>query len=229
MSLLLSEHEVAVSLFDISQGNIENASEIISAEGRKNILLFAGDYHAFVASLGPGPRFFLLSITHGNPVDQVLEALKPYLNKGDVVLDGGNEWYKDTDRRQKALAQEGIALIGCGVSGGYQSARRGPSMSPGGDLSVLRRVLPQLEEWCAKDEKTGEPCVAAVGPGGSGHYVKMVHNGIEQGMLGVLNEAWEMLFKCLHTPLDEISQIFEAWAGNGELVPELYPSSPFRD
>jgi 6-phosphogluconate dehydrogenase len=83
-------------------------------------------------------------------------------------------------------------------------------MSPSGDHSILSKILPQLEEWCAKDEKTGLPCVAALGPGGSGHYVKMVHNGIEQGMLGVLNEVWEMLFKCLHLPLDEISRIFGA-------------------
>ncbi|KAI5846113.1 6-phosphogluconate dehydrogenase C-terminal domain-like protein [Tricharina praecox] len=227
MSLLLSEHNVVVSLFDVSSSNIDSASKTIdSQKPPQKIQLFAKDYGAFVASLDKGggggggsggARCFLLSITHGDPVDQVLDALKPHLKKDDVIIDGGNEWYKNTERRQKDLQKLGVALIGCGVSGGYQSARRGPSMSPGGDPQVLERILPQLREWCAKDERSGEPCVAALGPAGSGHYVKMVHNGIEQGMLGVLNESWEMLFKCLHTPLDEISKIFSAWAKDGEL------------
>jgi 6-phosphogluconate dehydrogenase len=228
MSLLLSEHEVAVSLFEVSLENIKNGSEKFSSEadGKTNMQFFTGDYGPFLASLNPGLRFFLLSITHGNPVDQVLDALTPHLQEGDVILDGGNEWYKHTEHRQKQLMKLGATLIGCGVSGGYQSARRGPSMSPGGDHSVLGKILPQLEEWCAKDEKTGLPCVAALGPSGSDHYVKMVHNGIEQGMLGVLNEVWEMLFKCLHLPLDEISRIFGAWTMDGELVCFIHEFAP---
>jgi 6-phosphogluconate dehydrogenase len=115
---------------------------------------------------------------------------------------------KNTERRQEDLKKLGVAFIGCGVSGGYQSARRRPSMSPDGDPDVLGRILPQLREWSAKDKRSGEPCVAALGPAGSGQYTKMVHNGIERGLLGVLDESLEMLFKRLHTPLDKISQVF---------------------
>jgi 6-phosphogluconate dehydrogenase len=220
MALLLSEHGVSVSLFDISPKKIRNASHKFSSEagGKPDMNFFSGDYGPFVHSLDPGPRFILLSITYGNPVDQVLDALSPHLRQGDIILDCGNEWYKHTERRQEQSKKLGVTLIGCGISGGYQSARRGSSMFPGGDLAVLQQILPTLEELSAKDEKSGLPCVTALGLGGSGHYVKMVHNGIEQGMLGVLSEAWEMLFKCMHLPLDEISQIFGSWAKDGELV-----------
>ena len=222
LAMLFAEHDSVVSLFDISHANIENARKLASAEPKfkDKIKTFTNDYTPFVTSLGPPSkhRLYILSLPHGKPVDDVLHHLRPHLHHGDIVIDGGNEWYEDTERRQQELHKAGVELIGCGVSGGYQSARHGPSMSPSGSSKALEHVLPQLEEWAAKDPKSGKPCVRPMGPGGSGHYVKMVHNGIEQGMLGVLNEVWEMMFKCLHMPLDEISNVFRKWADDGELV-----------
>lgn len=149
------------------------------------------DYKSFVDSLGNGEnKLFILSITHGSPVDEVLKSLGPLLKKGDIILDGGNEWCLSSEARKKELREKGVSQQG---------------EFPSGDDHVLEKVMPILENLAAK--YNGKPCVAKVGPGGSGHYVKMVHNGIEQGMLSVLNESWELLFKCLHTGLDEISWI----------------------
>ena len=113
--------------------------------------------------------------------------------------------------------EQRVDYVGMGVSGGYQSARRGPSLSPGGDIDAIQRVLPLLELVAAKD-KEGNPCVAHIGPGGSGHYVKMMHNGVEQGMLGALTEAWRIMHFKLGLGLDEIAGIFEQWNSGGELV-----------
>jgi len=109
-----------------------------------------------------------------------------------------------------------VQFLGCGVSGGYQSARRGPSMSPGGDKDTYALVEPLLKKWAAKTS-SGEPCVVYIGPGGSGHFVKMLHNGIEQGMLSVTCEAYALLHQCLSFSNDEIASIFESWNGQGEL------------
>lgn len=134
----------------------------------------------------------MFSITHGNPADSVLEKIQDELEDGDIVMDGGNEHYRNTERRQKQLESKGVKWIGMGVSGGYQSARRGPSLSPGGDREAVELALPLLEQYAARDAKTGNPCVDYIGPRGAGHYVKMVHNGIEQGMLSTICEACEL-------------------------------------
>ncbi|KDQ57038.1 hypothetical protein JAAARDRAFT_688159 [Jaapia argillacea MUCL 33604] len=223
MAMLFAENGLTVSSFDVAHSNIDNLLEMIktkvnSDEVRSRISGYK-DYDSFIKSLGgvKARKLFVFSVKHGEPSDQVLEAMTEYLHEGDVILDGGNEWYRNTERRQKALAPKGVYYIGMGVSGGYQSARRGPSMSPGGDKTILKEILPLLERFAAKDQKTGSPCVTIIGPRGSGHYVKMVHNGIEQGMLGILSEAWEFLYKCLHIPLDDISNIFREWSDHGEL------------
>ena len=139
-----------------------------------------------------------------------MDSLKPYLKKGDIILDCSNELWTNTERRQKKLDPEGIHYIGCGVSGGYQSARHGPSMSPGGDPEGLKKVMPFLHRVAAKD-KQGRPCTTAIGPGGSGHYVKMVHNGIEQGMMGAICEVWFIMAICLGMSYAEIADVFESW------------------
>jgi len=115
------------------------------------------------------------------------------------------------------MASRGVYYIGTGVSGGYQSARRGPSMSPGGDKHGVNAILPFLERVAAKDSK-GQPCVGNMGNGGSGHYVKTIHNGIEQGMLSVLCEAWGIMLDCLGINYDTIGKVLERWNAGGELV-----------
>ncbi|EXK78882.1 hypothetical protein FOQG_16466 [Fusarium oxysporum f. sp. raphani 54005] len=136
--------------------------------------------------------------------------------RGDFILDCSNEHYGNTERRQKELARDDIYYVGCGISGGYQSARAGPSMSPGGDSKALEILLLFLRTVAAKDAD-GKPCTNAIGPGGSGRYVKMVHNGIEQGMMSVISEVWYILIKGLQLNYEEAASICEKWNQSQEL------------
>lgn len=165
---------------------------------------------------GHGPGLFILSTPHGPAVDKLLKEMRPHLDRGDVIVDCGNEHWESTERRQQELGNDGIHLIGCGVSGGYQSARSGPSFSPGGDAEVLDKLMPFFEGIAAKDRQ-GRPCVRPVGPGSSGHYVKMVHNGIEQGMLSVLSEVWFILVHGLGLSYPAVADIFASWNRDGPL------------
>jgi 6-phosphogluconate dehydrogenase len=143
----------------------------------------------------------------------------PNLSTNDIILDCGNEHFENTERRQQKCIEPGIRYIGCGVSGGYQAARAGPSMCPGGDKSALEEVLPLLQKVAAKD-KNGKPCVGIVGSGGCGHYVKMMHNGIEHGMMSAISEAWGIMRK-MGLGYEEIGNIFANWNASGELVSEV--------
>ena len=133
-----------------------------------------------------------------------------------MIIDCSNELWENTEKRQKRLDPKGIHYIGCGVSGGYQSARSGPSCSPGGSEEGLKAVMPFLKQIAAKDGN-GRPCVEPVGPGGSGHYFKMVHNGIEQGMMSVIAEVWYILTTGLQLSYEEVADIFESWNKEGPL------------
>ncbi|KAI1753442.1 6-phosphogluconate dehydrogenase [Xylaria castorea] len=172
-------------------------------------------YDELCSKLGE-TKVFVFSTPHGGPADKCVESLKPYLKAGDVIIDCGNEHWENTERRQRDLDPKGVHYIGCGVSGGYQSARAGPSMSPGGSAEGLEKVMPFLRSIAAKDSQ-GRPCTNPVGPGGSGHYVKMVHNGIEQGMMSVIAEVWLLLTQGLGISDEEVSKIFKSWNGMGPL------------
>lgn len=232
MAMLFAEHGLQVSVYDVAAGNIQSLSDRLNdptsglaSDLHQRVTGFK-DLSQFMDSLGgkDADKLLVFSIPHGSAADKVISDIRPYLSRGDIILDGGNEWYENAQRRQRELSPDGIAYISMGVSGGYQSARRGPSISPSGDKEALERVMPLLQQIAAKDAKSGKPCVANLGPAGCGHYVKMVHNGIEQGILGVVNEAWELLYKCLHTDLDTIARIFKKWEDEGELVRTLSPS-----
>ena len=212
MSLLFAEHGLQVSLYDVNTKNVTSTLELAEQEdGTRGKVTGFKDYETFMKSFEHDtqqPRLLLLSITHGHPTDEVLDGIRHLLSEGDIILDGGNEWYLDTQRRQKQLDALGVHFIGMGVSGGYQSARRGASLSPGGNKQILDEVIvPFLRTVCAKSDAGGE-CVTNVGPGGAGHYVKMVHNGIEQGMLSVVCEAWGILHALLGFSEDDIGLIF---------------------
>ncbi|KAJ5983846.1 hypothetical protein N7481_005945 [Penicillium waksmanii] len=199
-----------VSTWDVDRSNVDKVTN-----WAKNYKNARGNIHGFyniddfTKSLeGKGERkLFIFSVTHGDPADSVLGKMKHTLKKGDIILDGGNENYRKTERRQKECEKMGVSWIGMGVSGGYQSARRGPSLSPSGDPEALKIVMPLLEQYAAKDPKTNTPCVTRIGPGGSGHFVKMVHNGIEGGMLSALAEAWAYMTFGLEMKYEEISDI----------------------
>lgn len=141
----------------------------------------------------------------------------PYLAKNDIIIDAGNEHWKNTERRQGKCVTKGIRYIGMGVSGGYQAARAGPSMCPGGDDESLDMVMPLLEKLAAKGPGV-KPCVGKAGTGGAGHYIKTIHNGIEHGMMSAIAEAWQIMNVGLEMSYDEIGDVFEKWNKEGVFV-----------
>jgi 6-phosphogluconate dehydrogenase len=167
----------------------------------------------FVGALSK-PRKIMLMVKAGDPVDQVIAQLKPLLDEGDLLIDGGNSFFKDTERRAVALAQEGLNYIGTGVSGGEEGALWGPSIMPGGQFEAYQMVEPILTAIAAKVD--GEPCVTYLGPRGAGHYVKMVHNGIEYGDMQLIAEAYDILHRGLGLSAAELHETFADW-NEGEL------------
>ena len=161
----------------------------------------------FVASL-ERPRKVMLMVKAGAAVDAVIEQLLPLLDKDDIVIDGGNSLYSDTERRDAWLTPLGLRFIGAGVSGGEEGARKGPSIMPGGPASTWAVMQPIFESIAAKVD--GQPCVMHIGPGGAGHYVKMVHNGIEYGDMQLICEAYA-LFKAAGMGTDEMADVFDEW------------------
>lgn len=156
------------------------------------------------------PRTFFLMVPAGAPVDAAIASLKPYLSKGDLIIDGGNSYFADTERRVKELQQDGFQFIGTGVSGGESGALWGPSMMPGGSAEGWPRVQAMFEAISAKAED-GQPCVDWMGAGGAGHYVKMVHNGIEYGDMQLIAEVYDLLHRGAGLTNAEISNIFAEW------------------
>ena len=175
-------------------------------------LVGAATLEAFVESLST-PRKIQIMVKAGAPVDAVIEQLIPLLSPGDIVIDGGNSLYTDTERRDAYLTSKGLRFIGAGVSGGEEGARKGPSIMPGGPASTWEVMQPIFEAISAKVD--GEPCVIHIGPGGAGHYVKMIHNGIEYGDMQLICEAYS-LFKAAGFTTQEMAAIFNQW-NEGEL------------
>jgi len=169
----------------------------------------------FVDSLEK-PRRILLMVKAGQPTDDTIEKLKPLLDKGDVLIDGGNTFFQDTIRRNQELAKVGLHFIGTGVSGGEEGALHGPSIMPGGAREAYDLVAPILTEIAAKAPTDGEPCVAYMGPDGAGHYVKMVHNGIEYGDMQLISESYAVLKNVLGLSNEELGKVYAEW-NTGEL------------
>lgn len=167
----------------------------------------------FVQSLEK-PRKILLMVKAGTATDATIEALRPYLEKGDILIDGGNTLFEDTIRRNKELEKAGIHFIGTGVSGGEEGALNGPSIMPGGQKEAHTLVAPIFEAIAAKVD--GEACTTYIGPDGAGHYVKMVHNGIEYGDMQLISEAYFILKHVLGLNADELHEVFAEW-NKGEL------------
>src|SRR5438067_4936571 len=161
------------------------------------------------------PRRVMVMVKAGEVVDQTIEHVLPYLEKGDIIIDGGNSLYTDSDRRAKELAEKGILFIGTGVSGGEEGARFGPSIMPGGNKEAWPAVKEIFQSIAAK-VSDGTPCCDWVGEEGAGHYVKMVHNGIEYGDIQLICEAYQLLRDALGLSADELAEIFAEW-NKGEL------------
>jgi 6-phosphogluconate dehydrogenase len=160
------------------------------------------------------PRKIMLMVKAGDPVDDVIAQLKPLLDAGDLIIDGGNSFFKDTERRAAALEADGLRYIGTGVSGGEEGALWGPAIMPGGQLDAYSLVEPIFRAIAAKAE--GEPCVTYIGPRGAGHFVKMVHNGIEYGDMQLIAESYDVLHRALNLSAPELHAVFNDWNA-GEL------------
>ncbi|MFM2171117.1 MAG: decarboxylating NADP(+)-dependent phosphogluconate dehydrogenase [Verrucomicrobiota bacterium] len=199
--------------FQVSVYNRTTATtdEFIAAHPGKK-LVGSKTLEEFVQSLAT-PRKIQIMVKAGGPVDAVIEQLIPLLDQGDIIIDGGNSLYTDTERRDAYLSAKGLRFIGAGVSGGEEGARKGPSIMPGGPLSTWDVMKPIFESISAKVD--GEPCVTHIGPGGAGHYVKMIHNGIEYGDMQLICEAYN-IFKAAGFTAAELGQVFTDW-NNGDL------------
>ncbi len=164
----------------------------------------------------PAPRMIVLMVKAGQPVDDMIAELLPVLSKGDIIIDAGNSLFTDTNRREKELAEKGMHFVGMGVSGGEEGALKGPSMMPGGSEESWQALKPLVEKMAANDGDGGK-CVAHIGPGGAGHFVKMVHNGIEYGIMQIIAECYDVLRSIGGYDHEQLAETFESW----NMLPEL--------
>ncbi len=212
--LNMAEHGFNVAGYDKDPQKVE----ALRSEATGLPIQAAGDVQSFVALL-QAPRAVMLLVPAGPVVDSVIRDLLPYLEADDMIIDAGNSHFTDTDLRQKTLEAKGMHFFGMGVSGGEAGARHGPSMMPGGPEQAYQRVQDILEAAAA--HVAGDPCVTYLGPGSSGHYVKMVHNGIEYGMMQLIAETYDVLSRGLGLTDDELGKVFDDWNQaelNGYLV-----------
>jgi len=210
LAMNIESRGYSVSVFNRSR---EKTDEMLSKEAKgKNV---KGTYtiEEFVQSL-ESPRKILLMVMAGKPTDDTIQQLVPHLDKGDILIDGGNAYFPDTQRRNKELEAQGIRFIGTGVSGGEEGALKGPSIMPGGQKDAYELVEPILTAISAK--VGDDACCTYIGPDGAGHYVKMVHNGIEYGDMQLICEAYQLLKDVLGADTDELHTIFSEW-NTGEL------------
>jgi len=182
--------------------------ELLAAHGSEGSFVGAHDAATFVAALRR-PRAIVMMVKAGAPVDAVIAELAPLLERDDILIDGGNSLFADTERRAADAATLGIRYLGVGVSGGEEGALLGPSMMPGGDAAAYERVRPIFEKMAAQVD--GTPCCTYIGPGGAGHFVKMVHNGIEYADMQLIAEAYDILRSVYGLDAERIAGIFTTW------------------
>src|SRR5260221_3195630 len=200
----VEDHGFSVAVWNLET---EKVDQFVAANAGKK---FTGTktLEEFVQAL-ERPRRIMMMIKAGAPVDMTIDRLAPLLEEGDIVIDGGNSWFKDPQERTKGLEAKGLNFVGSGVSGGEEGARFGPSLMPGGSEHSWNAIQPVFEAIAAKSDSGA--CVSHVGPDGAGHFVKMVHNGIEYGDMQLIAEAYEMLRKGLGASAEELAAIFDTW------------------
>ncbi len=204
LALNIEEHGFPVAVYNRSW----DATETFLAANPGKKLVGAKNYAELAAALET-PRRILLMIKAGDPVDQATSELAPHLQASDIVIDGGNSLFTDTRRREAEWKKKGLCFVGCGISGGEEGARHGPSLMPGGDRGAWEKLKPVLESIAAKTERG--PCVTYCGPDSAGHFVKMVHNGIEYGDMQLIAEAYDVLRKGLGLAAGELAAVFAKW------------------
>ncbi|MCB1925312.1 MAG: decarboxylating NADP(+)-dependent phosphogluconate dehydrogenase [Gammaproteobacteria bacterium] len=206
IALNLADHGMTVSVYNRTASTTEAFVADLPADSGIMPTYSLGELCDSLAR----PRVVFLMATAGRVVDLIIESLLPLLDAGDVLIDGGNSYFKDTQRRWQSLADKGIHYLGMGISGGEEGARRGPSIMPGGDAAAWPLVREHFERIAAKADD-GQPCCRWIGEGGAGHYVKMIHNGIEYGDMQLIAEAWQLMRDGLGMPATAIADTFAAW------------------
>lgn len=201
----IADHGFSVIGFDLNSEKAKNLEKEATPNTDVKGVSVIKD---FISQLNT-PRKIMLLVPAGKPVDDVIENLLPHLSKGDIIIDGGNSHYVDTIRRVKYLADQEFHFMGMGVSGGEEGARKGPSIMPGGDVEAFKVVQPILEAVAAK--VNGEACTAYMGKDAAGHYVKMVHNGIEYAIMQLISEVYDLMHRGLGLSNEEMHQIFNQW------------------
>ena len=182
--------------------------DTLESDGKDFTVKGTEDAKEFIESLS-SPRKIMLLVPAGDPVDSVIDSFIPFLSPGDIIIDGGNSHYDDTERRYNKLKNLNFHFLGTGVSGGSKGARLGPSIMPGGDKEAYELIRPIFEKASAK--VSGDPCVSFLGKTSAGHYVKMIHNGIEYAMMQLISEVYHVLRYGMDKSNDEIHQIFSTW------------------
>jgi 6-phosphogluconate dehydrogenase len=209
--LNMNDHGFTVAVFNRTYARTQ---EFLEGPAKNTKIIGCQDLKSFFAAL-KRPRRVMFMVKAGQPVDDLIEECLPFLTKGDIIIDGGNSHYPDTQRREAFLKSKGIFYIGTGISGGEEGARHGPSIMPGGSVEAWPHVKDIFQSIAAK-ASDGQPCCDWIGEGGSGHYVKMVHNGIEYGDMQIICEAYDILKNVVGCSLDELHAIFTDW-NKGEL------------
>jgi 6-phosphogluconate dehydrogenase len=209
--LNMNDHGFTVAVFNRTYARTQ---EFLNGPAKGTKVIGCQDLQTLFASL-KRPRRVMFMVKAGQPVDDLIEECLPFLTKADIIIDGGNSYYHDTQRREAFLKSKGIFYIGTGISGGEEGARHGPSIMPGGSFEAWPHVKPIFQAIAAK-ASDGLPCCDWIGEGGAGHYVKMVHNGIEYGDMQIICEAYDILKSVAGCTLDELSSIFTQW-NKGEL------------
>jgi 6-phosphogluconate dehydrogenase len=204
-ALNVADHGFSVAGYNRKEDKIRQLSEIKSAHHKIETTQDIRSLCQMVRT----PRAILLLVPSGPPVDAVIESLVPHMEAGDLIIDSGNSHFTDTDRRSKSLEKKGLLLMGMGMSGGESGARHGPSLMPGGPRKGYERVGNILEAAAARVDKSS--CVAYLGPGSAGHYVKMVHNGIEYGLMQLISETYDLMKRGLGMGPDELHAVYDRW------------------
>ncbi|GAA3712326.1 NADP-dependent phosphogluconate dehydrogenase [Gordonia hankookensis] len=205
-----ANHGYTVALHNRS---IAKTDALISEHGSEGSFVRTETMEEFVAAL-ERPRRVLIMVKAGDPTDAVIEELAGLMEPGDIIIDGGNSLYTDTIRRESAMSERGLNFVGAGISGGEEGALNGPSIMPGGPVESYKSLGPMLESISAQVD--GEPCCTHIGPDGSGHFVKMVHNGIEYADMQLIGEAYDLMRKALDMPVSDIADVFREW-NSGDL------------
>jgi 6-phosphogluconate dehydrogenase len=204
--LNINDHGFTVAVFNRTTSKVDS---FLEGPARGTHIIGTHSLEELVRSL-KRPRRVMLMVKAGVVVDTFIEQLTPLLDKGDIIIDGGNSLYTDTERRISSLAEQGILYIGTGISGGEEGARTGPSIMPGGNPEAWPHVREIFQTIAARVD--GEPCCDWVGEGGAGHYVKMVHNGIEYGDMQLICEAYDFMHRALALDEEAMQAVFSRWA-----------------